>query len=128
MGDGLLTRDLRPCPGGSLIGSQLFPPAQRSTGRRGTPRTSWRARVGADGTGGPNGSTASLRADVLTALGVFKVVTADQLQRLLRPQAASNKAVRQALGDLQLRGLVASDGNTADSTAHSMPCSASCAS
>ncbi len=49
---------------------------------------------------------------MLGALGVLKVATADQLQRLLRPGAASNKAVRQALGDLALHGLVASDGNT----------------
>ncbi|MFF7993384.1 hypothetical protein ACFZDG_26760 [Kitasatospora xanthocidica] len=32
----------------------------------------------------------------------------------MRPGAASNKAIRQALGDLQLHGLVASDGNTKD--------------
>ncbi|GAA2276780.1 hypothetical protein GCM10010430_73350 [Kitasatospora cystarginea] len=51
----------------------------------------------------PNGSTA--------ALGVLKVATADQLQRLLRPGAASNKVIRQALGDLAPHGLVASDGN-----------------
>ncbi|MFB7668950.1 replication-relaxation family protein [Kitasatospora sp. NPDC056138] len=55
-----------------------------------------------------------MRSDVLGALGVLKVATADQLQRLLRPQAASNKAIRQALGDLALHGLVASDGNTKD--------------
>ncbi|MFJ2864142.1 hypothetical protein [Kitasatospora sp. NPDC087314] len=30
------------------------------------------------------------------------IATADQLQRLLRPGAASNKAIRQALGDLDL--------------------------
>ncbi|MFD9692273.1 replication-relaxation family protein [Kitasatospora sp. NPDC059088] len=56
----------------------------------------------------------ALRSDVLGALGVLKVATADQLQRLLRPGAASNKAIRQALGDLALHGLVASDGNTRD--------------
>ncbi|MDH6129070.1 hypothetical protein [Kitasatospora sp. GP82] len=67
-------------------------------------------RRGADN---PNGSTTALRADVLAALGVLKVATADQLQRLLRPQATSNKAIRQALGGLALHGLVASDGNTA---------------
>ncbi|MDH6711361.1 hypothetical protein P3T27_008119 [Kitasatospora sp. MAA19] len=62
------------------------------------------------GAANPNGSTTSLRAD---AIGVLKVATADQLQRLLRPHATSNKALRQALGDLYLHGLVASDGNTA---------------
>ncbi|MET8629645.1 replication-relaxation family protein [Kitasatospora sp. NPDC004669] len=55
-----------------------------------------------------------MRADVLAALGVLKVATADRLQRLLRPQAASNRAVRRALGDLALHGLVASDGNSKD--------------
>ncbi|GAA1993395.1 hypothetical protein GCM10009738_87950 [Kitasatospora viridis] len=66
------------------------------------------------GAADPNGSTDALRSDVLGALGVLKVATADQLQRLLRPGAASNKAIRQALGDLVLHGLVASDGNTKD--------------
>ncbi len=33
---------------------------------------------------------------------------------LLRPRAASNTVIRQALGDLALHGLVASDGNTRD--------------
>ncbi|MFF2149225.1 replication-relaxation family protein [Kitasatospora sp. NPDC058190] len=56
----------------------------------------------------------SCKPAVLGALGVLKVATADQLQRLLRPGAVSNKAVRQALGDLGLHGLVASDGNTRD--------------
>ncbi|MEU4588596.1 replication-relaxation family protein [Kitasatospora aureofaciens] len=64
------------------------------------------------GSANPNGSTTALRADVLGALGVLKVATADQLQRLLRPGAASNTVIRQALRDLALNGLVASDGNT----------------
>ncbi|MFI8085888.1 replication-relaxation family protein [Kitasatospora sp. NPDC086009] len=62
----------------------------------------------------PNGSTARIRSDVLGALGVLKVATANQLQRLLRPQATSNVVVRQALRDLALHALVASDGNTRD--------------
>ncbi|MGA5823927.1 replication-relaxation family protein [Kitasatospora sp. NPDC094028] len=66
------------------------------------------------GAANPNGSTTALRSDVLGALGVLKVATADQLQRLLRPTVTSNKAVRQALRDLALHGLVASDGNTRD--------------
>ncbi|MFJ5122993.1 replication-relaxation family protein, partial [Kitasatospora sp. NPDC088548] len=66
------------------------------------------------GAANPNGSTTALRADVLGALGVLKVATADQLQRLLRPRAASNTVIRQALRDLALHGLVASDGNTRD--------------
>ncbi|OKI99915.1 replication-relaxation family protein [Kitasatospora sp. CB01950] len=64
------------------------------------------------GAANPNGSTNALRADVLGALGVLKVATADQLQRLLRPGAASNTVIRQALRDLAGHGLVASDGNT----------------
>ncbi|MEU9077010.1 replication-relaxation family protein [Kitasatospora sp. NPDC048538] len=66
------------------------------------------------GAANPNGSTNALRSDVLGALGVLKVATADQLQRLLRPGAASNTVIRQALRDLALHGLVASDGNTRD--------------
>ncbi|MET8631120.1 replication-relaxation family protein [Kitasatospora sp. NPDC004669] len=66
------------------------------------------------GAANPNGSTNALRSDVLGALGVLKVATADQLQRLLRPGAASNTVIRQALRDLALHGLVASDGNTKD--------------
>ncbi len=66
------------------------------------------------GAANPNGSTTALRADVLAALGVLKVATADQLQRLLRPGEASNTVIRQALRDLALHGLVASDGNTRD--------------
>ncbi|MFD7645715.1 replication-relaxation family protein [Kitasatospora sp. NPDC059795] len=61
----------------------------------------------------PNGSTNSVREDVLTALGVLKVATADQLHRLLRSHLSSNKSIRAALLDLQLNGLTASDGNTA---------------
>ncbi|ROR35885.1 replication-relaxation family protein [Kitasatospora cineracea] len=59
-----------------------------------------------------NDSTNALRAEVLGALGVLKVATADQLQRLLRPSAMSNKAIRQALNDLARQHLAASDGNT----------------
>lgn len=88
-------------------------PRPRPPGRR--PRPGRRRRTAyARGAANPNGSTTALRADVLGALGVLKVATAGQLQRLLRPRATSNKAVRQALGDLALHGLVASDGNTKD--------------
>ncbi|MFF7459629.1 replication-relaxation family protein [Kitasatospora sp. NPDC008115] len=62
----------------------------------------------------PNGSTSALRGDVLAALGVLKVATADQLQRIVRPHLRSNKAVRAALLDLGLYGLTVSDGRTAD--------------
>ncbi|WP_195911421.1 replication-relaxation family protein [Streptomyces kaniharaensis] len=64
------------------------------------------------GAANPNSSTNAMRSDVLGALGVLKVATAGQLQRLLRPGAASNTVIRQALRDLALHGLVASDGNT----------------
>ncbi|WP_327071839.1 replication-relaxation family protein [Kitasatospora sp. NBC_01302] len=62
----------------------------------------------------PNGSTGALRGDVLAALAVVKVATADQLQRIVRPNAAGNKVVRAALLDLGLHGLTAADGRTAD--------------
>ncbi|MGW2402768.1 replication-relaxation family protein [Kitasatospora sp. NPDC001664] len=79
-------------------------------------RLGWRPRPGRTayrrGRLWPNGSTAPLRSDVLGALGVLKVATADQLQRLLRPGAGSNTVIRQGLRDLALHGLVASDGNT----------------
>ncbi len=82
----------------------------------GPDRLGWRPRPGRTayrrGRLWPNGSTAPLRSDVLGALGVLKVATADQLQRLLRPGAASNTVVRQGLRDLALHSLVASDGNT----------------
>ena len=58
------------------------------------------------------GSTAKVRAEVLTALGVLKVVTADQLWRLLRPEAKENKFARAALVDLQSAKLVHSEGRT----------------
>ncbi|GAA2097532.1 hypothetical protein GCM10009759_27720 [Kitasatospora saccharophila] len=62
----------------------------------------------------PNKSTSKLRGDVLAALGVLKVATADQLQRIVRPDLKSNKAIRAALLDLHLHALTASDGHTAD--------------
>ena len=58
------------------------------------------------------GSTAKVRAGVLAALGVLKVVTADQLWRLLRPEAKENKFARAALVDLQSARLVHSEGRT----------------
>ncbi|MFD5084993.1 replication-relaxation family protein [Kitasatospora sp. NPDC058406] len=61
----------------------------------------------------PNGSTSRLRGDVLAALGVLKVATADQLQRITRPGLKSNKSIRAALLDLGLHALVTSDGRTA---------------
>ncbi|WP_370088334.1 replication-relaxation family protein [Streptacidiphilus sp. MAP12-16] len=49
---------------------------------------------------------------MLTALGVLKVVTADQLWRLLRPAARENKFARAAPNDLQSAKLVHSEGRT----------------
>ncbi|WP_049574559.1 replication-relaxation family protein [Streptomyces sp. SBT349] len=60
----------------------------------------------------PYGSTSRMRADVLCALGVLKVATASQLQRIARPGARDNKSARNALLDLSKHGLVVSDGNT----------------
>ncbi|MEZ0096078.1 replication-relaxation family protein [Streptacidiphilus sp. EB129] len=62
------------------------------------------------------GSTARVRAEVLTVLGVLNVVTADRLWRLLRPEARENKFARAALNDLQSARLVHSEGRT--STGH----------
>jgi hypothetical protein len=60
----------------------------------------------------PAGSTAKVRGEVLTALGMLKVVTADQLWPLLRPEAKENKFARAALNDLQSAKLVHSEGRT----------------
>ncbi len=40
----------------------------------------------------PYGSTSRMRADTLVVLGVLKVATADQIQRLARPAARDNKS------------------------------------
>ncbi|MCX5216226.1 replication-relaxation family protein [Kitasatospora sp. NBC_00240] len=76
-------------------------------GAAGPGGTSW-----ARSTDYPNGSTSRMRADVLAALGVLKVATADQLQRITRPGLKSNKALRAALLDLGLHGLTLSEGRT----------------
>ncbi|MEU9134127.1 replication-relaxation family protein [Kitasatospora sp. NPDC048540] len=60
----------------------------------------------------PTGPTDSLREDILTALGILKIATDDQLHRLLRPHLGSGKSIRAALLDLQLNGLTVPDGNT----------------
>jgi hypothetical protein len=60
----------------------------------------------------PYGSTARMRADALVVLGVLKVATATQIQRITRPAAKDNKVVRNALLDLVKHGLVVSDGRT----------------
>ncbi|MFC1428507.1 replication-relaxation family protein [Streptacidiphilus sp. N1-12] len=67
------------------------------------------AKAGADKPN-PGGSTNRLREETLVALGVLKIATADQLWRLLRPNAKENKVCRAALNDLGK--LVASDGST----------------
>ncbi|MEU1630273.1 replication-relaxation family protein [Streptomyces sp. NPDC020096] len=74
----------------------------------------------------PAGSTGPLRADVLRALGVLKVVTADQVQRLALPhlsfrythlpeskrKSARNKSHRNAAGDLVTHRQVVEAGFT----------------
>jgi protein involved in plasmid replication-relaxation len=60
----------------------------------------------------PGGSTSWVRGDVLAALGVFKVATAQQLWRLTRPAWQDETGLRNTLRDLQLHGLVVSDGWT----------------
>jgi hypothetical protein len=60
----------------------------------------------------PYGSTARLRADVLSALGVLKIATPRQLTALVRPDTKSSKAVRAALLDLARHHLTVPDGYT----------------
>ncbi|MFF5131086.1 replication-relaxation family protein [Streptomyces syringium] len=77
----------------------------------------------------PAGSSNDLRADVLRVLGVLKVATADQIQRLssphltyrhtLKPTAARRKEARTAshrgaANDLRRHGLVLGGGRTRD--------------
>ncbi|MFI1397938.1 replication-relaxation family protein [Streptomyces sp. NPDC020681] len=70
----------------------------------------------------PYGSTAALRGEVLRVLGVLKVATPDQIQRLTRPHLSyrygeserdrRNKAHRNAALDLAKHGQTVSEGNT----------------
>ncbi|MFB7896005.1 replication-relaxation family protein [Streptomyces xiamenensis] len=60
----------------------------------------------------PYGSTARLREDVLAALGVLKIATGQQITELVRPNAKSNKAIRNALLDLARHRLTTPDGYT----------------
>jgi hypothetical protein len=58
----------------------------------------------------PNKSTGPMRADVLEVLGVLKVATPLQIQRLTRPDAASDRYIRATLRDLELHQLVVCEG------------------
>ncbi|WAU82225.1 hypothetical protein O1Q96_22145 [Streptomyces sp. Qhu-G9] len=60
----------------------------------------------------PYGSTAAVRGHVLTALGVLRVATADQVRQLMCPGHQDNKAVRNASLDLARHGLALSEDST----------------
>ncbi|MFH9970261.1 hypothetical protein ACH4PR_55450, partial [Streptomyces mirabilis] len=62
----------------------------------------------------PYGSTSAVRAQVLAALGVLKLATADQMHRLMAPGHKDNKAFRNAALDLARHGLAVSEGSTRD--------------
>jgi hypothetical protein len=55
-----------------------------------------------------------MRADILEALGVLKVATPLQLQRITRPEAASDRFIRATLRDLELHQLVVCEGRAND--------------
>ncbi|MEU1535984.1 SDR family oxidoreductase [Streptomyces fagopyri] len=60
----------------------------------------------------PYGTASAERDDTITVLGALKVATATQIMRLVRPHLTDNKAIHNALLDLQKHGLVVSEGNT----------------
>ncbi|MET7826834.1 replication-relaxation family protein [Streptomyces sp. NPDC005386] len=62
----------------------------------------------------PYGSTTAVRAQVLAALGVLKLATADQMHRLMAPGHKDNKGFRNAALDLARHGLVVSEGSSRD--------------
>ncbi|MGW4808090.1 replication-relaxation family protein [Kitasatospora sp. NPDC004272] len=62
----------------------------------------------------PGGSSNDLRADVLRAVAVLKVVTPHQLWRAVRPEAKENKFARAALNDLAKRRLTVKHGTGPD--------------
>ncbi|MFD9400243.1 replication-relaxation family protein [Streptomyces sp. NPDC060011] len=62
----------------------------------------------------PYGSTTVVRGQVLAALGVLKLATADQMHRLMAPGHRDNKAFRNAALDLARHGLVVSEGSSRD--------------
>jgi hypothetical protein len=62
----------------------------------------------------PNKSTGPMRADILEVLGVLKVATPLQLQRITRPDAASDRFIRATLRDLELHQLVVCEGRAND--------------
>jgi hypothetical protein len=58
-------------------------------------------------------STVRDQKDALRVLGVLKVATATQILNLVRPHLRDNKVIRNALLDLEAKGEVVSEGNTA---------------
>ncbi|MFB7763709.1 replication-relaxation family protein [Streptomyces xiamenensis] len=60
----------------------------------------------------PYRSSAGMRERVLTALGVLKIATADQITALMWPNAASNKPARLALLDLETHHLTTPEGSS----------------
>ncbi|SCF90490.1 hypothetical protein GA0115254_123815 [Streptomyces sp. Ncost-T10-10d] len=60
----------------------------------------------------PYNSTGRARRLVLLALGVVKVVTAEQLRQLVLPGTADLQTVRNACKDLRHAGLMESVGRT----------------
>ncbi|MET8630965.1 hypothetical protein ABZW30_46045 [Kitasatospora sp. NPDC004669] len=62
----------------------------------------------------PGGSSNVLRADVLRAIAVLKIVTGHQLWRLLRPNALENKFARATLNDLEKKRITVKHGTGED--------------
>ncbi|MFJ9447218.1 hypothetical protein ACIRRH_36015 [Kitasatospora sp. NPDC101235] len=62
----------------------------------------------------PGGSSNDLRADVLCAVAVLKIVTPHQLWRLVRPKALENKFARAALNDLARQKVTVKHGTGRD--------------
>lgn len=69
----------------------------------------------------PNKSTGPMRADVLEVLGVLKVATPLQIQRITRPGASSDRFIRATLRDLELHQLVVCEGRAVDKKPRKMP-------
>ena len=79
-----------------------------------TPKRTRKSAAAPGARANPGGSTGTVRTELLVALGVLKIVTGDQMWRLLRPKAVGNKFARAGLNDLEKAGLVVSEGSTKD--------------
>lgn len=62
----------------------------------------------------PGKSTGAIRADILEVLGVLKVATPLQIQKITRPTASSDRYIRAVLGDLERHQLVVCEGRAVD--------------